>query len=112
MIIEAVVLKYLQGQGIKDVYCERPEVLPSEYVLIAKTGSSLTNHVNCALVAIQSISSKSLLAAAELNEKVKSLILKLPWAANVFSVKLNSDYNYTNTNTKEYRYQAVFEIYY
>ena len=28
----------------------------------------------------------------------------------IVSVSLNSDYNYTDTTTKEYRYQAVFDI--
>ena len=30
----------------------------------------------------------------------------------VYSCKLNSDYNFTNTETREYRYQAVFNLYY
>lgn len=112
MIIEAVILKYLKANGINEVYCERPKDLPEEYVLIEKTGSGLSNHINRALVAIQSISQKSLLAAAKLNEDIKSLMLVMPGTTEVFSVKLNSDYNYTNTQTKEYRYQAVFEIYF
>jgi hypothetical protein len=29
---------------------------------------------------------------------------------DVLSVELNSNYNYTDTSTKEYRYQAVFDI--
>ena len=28
----------------------------------------------------------------------------------IASVRLNSDYNYTDTTTKQYRYQAVFDI--
>ena len=28
----------------------------------------------------------------------------------IVSVELNSDYNYTDTTTKEYRYQGVYNI--
>ena len=31
---------------------------------------------------------------------------------DVISCKLNSDYNYTDEETKRYRYQAVFDIRY
>ena len=31
---------------------------------------------------------------------------------DVISCKLNSDYNYTDKETKRYRYQAVFDIRY
>jgi hypothetical protein len=30
----------------------------------------------------------------------------------VTKVTLNSNYNFTDTTTKEYRYQAVFDLYY
>ena len=29
---------------------------------------------------------------------------------SISKIKLNSDYNFTDTETKEYRYQAVFDI--
>ena len=31
---------------------------------------------------------------------------------NIFGVHLQADYNFTNTQTKQYRYQAVYEINY
>lgn len=50
--------------------------------------------------------------AAKLNEKIKNLMYDLITVSEVSKVSLNSDYNYTDLETKEYRYQAVFDIHY
>ena len=47
---------------------------------------------------------------AELNEQVKDAVDGLLSQNEIHSVRLNSDYNYTDTTTKQYRYQAVFDI--
>ena len=56
----------------------------------------------------------SMQKAAELNEEVKHWMLDgmegLITLNEVAQVQLNSDYNYTDTTTKEYRYQAVYDI--
>jgi len=48
--------------------------------------------------------------AAKLNEKIKNLMYDLISVDEVSKVSLNSDYNHTDLETKEYRYQAVFDI--
>lgn len=48
--------------------------------------------------------------AAELNEKVKSAMDEIVELDEVTRCELNSDYNYTDTSRKKYRYQAVFDI--
>lgn len=111
MIIEAEIISYLKEKGF-DVYAERPTKLPARYVLVERTGGSRSNTINQSMIAVQSISNESLLEAAELNESVKEAIYEMPSARNVYKAQLNSDYNYTNTTTKEYRYQAVFNFYY
>ena len=94
-------------------YAERPEKEDPDrmYVVIEKTGSAEANRITEATVAIQSYG-LTLLEAAELNKKVKEVmrdIVKLP---EVSSCKCNSDYNFTYTAMKAYRYQAVFVITY
>ena len=44
------------------------------------------------------------------DENVKKVVEQLVELNDVSDVSLNSDYNYTDTETKEYRYQAVFDI--
>jgi hypothetical protein len=61
------------------------------------------------MFAIQSISD-SLLGAATLNEAVKLAMDSAASLAEVCSANLNSDYNFTDTSTKQYRYQAIYDI--
>ena len=113
-MIEATVISYLcSALKTSDVYAERPKTPPAKYYIIERTGSGETNHIQKATIAIQSISQDSLLEAAEMNAqilKVMPLIVQEIWS--VSCCRLNSAYNFTDTETKEYRYQAVFDFYY
>ena len=60
-------------------------------------------------IAIQSYGN-SLYEAAVLNEEVIAYMQGLIERDEVTKVTLNSNYNYTDTTTKEYRYQAVFDV--
>lgn len=114
MTIEAAIISFLSDTlKSDDVYAERPERLPEKYIIIERTGGGETDHIQSATVAIQSISRNSLLEAAEMNAqilKVMPLIVQENW--NVSCCRLNSAYNFTDTESKQYRYQAVFDLYY
>lgn len=115
-MIELTVLNYL-----KDKFPNTPvvmEIVPGmaqEFILIEKTGSGQsTFSVSSDLLtrstfAVQSWSS-SLYGAMSLNDQVKSAMLDITSIKEVSDVELNSDYNYTDTETKHPRYQAVFDI--
>ena len=47
-----------------------------------------------------------------MNGKVKEAVKGLVELDSISGVHLNSDYNFTDTETKRYRYQAVFDINY
>lgn len=115
-MIETTILNYLLAKGLsvrENVYCEVPKKdIPAEYILIEKTGSSRENRINQAMVAIQSISRTDLLHAMQLNEEVKEAMDEIIDLPEIFQCECNSDYNFTNTQTKEYRYQAVFDLFY
>ena len=108
-MIEQTILDYLNDTLTEPCYMEEPEGIDT-FVLLEKTGSSLSNYVYSATFAIQSYAT-SLYEAAELNEKVKAAMLTIAGELNTVSkCSLNSDYNYTDTTKKRYRYQAVFDI--
>lgn len=114
-MIEVIILKYLLSKGLsvgEHVYAEVPENPPAKYIIIEKTGSSRDNYINQAMIAVQSYSKESLLEAMSINDEVLTAMDEIAELDEIFSCKLNSDYNFTNTATKEYRYQAVFNIYY
>lgn len=110
-MIETVLINYLNDELAPPVYMERPERPPREYVIIQKTGSSKRNQICTATIAFQSYS-ESLFEAALLNEDVKAAIENAVTLPEISAAKLNSDYNFTNTAMKQYRYQAVFDITY
>ena len=110
-MIEITIYEYLKDALGVPVYTETPVNPPDEYVRIERTNGGETNGIEHALIAVQSISALSLYRAAEINEEVKAAMRSL-YLPSVYSAKLNADYNYTNTSTKQYRYQAVFDIYY
>jgi len=108
-MIERILIEYLNNELTQPVYMERPENPPREYVIIQKLGSSKVNQIETANVAFQSYS-ESLYEAALLNEEVKAAVEASVSLPEISSAKLNSDYNFTNTAAKQYRYQAVFNI--
>lgn len=110
-MIETTVIKHLSNALRVPVYAERPEKPEESYVIVEKTGSSRTNYVDHAMIAIQSYAA-TMLGAAELNEEVKAAMDDLISIDKVSESRLNSDSNFTDISTKQYRYQAVYDITY
>ena len=108
-MIELTVIQHLSKHLSVPVGLEKPEPLIESYVLFEKIGSNKENHLNASTLAFQSIA-KSLYEAALLNVEVKKAVESLIELNSVASVKLDSDYNFTDTTTKQYRYQAVYDI--
>ena len=108
-MIEKTVYDYLKTENLP-VYMEDPAgAVQPPYYLILKTGGGVSEHIGRAIVAIQSFGS-TLYEAAAANETLKAAMEGLIELDEVTACALNSDYNYTDTARKRYRYQAVFEI--
>ena len=108
-MIEEVVLGYLSAALSVPCYMELPEDASSSFVVIEKTGSSQLNKISKATFAVQSYG-PTLYEAASLNELVKTAMEGIIERDDISKCELNSDYNYTDTALKHYRYQAVFVI--
>lgn len=110
-MIEKIVLDYLNGVLDVPCYMEIPEKPIAPYVVIEKTGESETNKIFSGTLAIQSIST-SLYNAAELDEEVKTAMESIVELDSVYRCRLAGSYNFTDTSTKRYRYQSVFDMTY
>ena len=110
-MVEKELLEYLANKLNVPVYMEEPENKPEKYIVLEKTGSSEENFITYVTVAIQSYEN-SLYKAACLNEDVKSAMRDIIVLDNISKSKLNSDYNFTDTTKKKYRYQAVYDLVY
>lgn len=105
-MIEKTILDYLGEHLTVPVYMEEPIDKPASYVLIERTGSSETDLIESTTLALQSYGA-SLYDAAVLNMAVKARIKQAVELPSVSAVYINSDYNFTDTETKRYRYQCV-----
>lgn len=110
-MIEEILIRYLgETLGIP-VFATEPENPPESYLKIEKTGSGVRNWIRTATVAVQSYG-PSMLAAAELNERVVQAMLQSSSQDEISRCELNSDYNFTDPKTRRFRYQAVFDLTY
>lgn len=112
-MIEVIIKKYLDGHLSVPSFFEHQQNMNmyDSFVIIERTGGRSNNQLKSAVVAIQSYAS-SMYKAAALNEKVKEVAANMVELDSIARVQLNSDYNFTDTETKKYRYQAVFDINY
>lgn len=119
-MIEKIILDYLATvfEGVP-VYMEVPESNKNpnsvcgrgnKFIVIQKTGSSLSNKaIASATIAIQSYG-PSLLEAAQLNSDVIEAMLSIVSENDITNCSLNSDYEFTDPAKKQPRYQAVFDL--
>ena len=109
-MIEKTLLDYLKTALTPvPVYCEVPAEVPAKYVVLERTGGSMENHIYESTFAFKSYA-PSMLEAATLDASVVNALLASTSLAVISAARLNSHYNYTDTTTKEYRYQAVFDF--
>lgn len=111
-MIEQILIDYLNSALSVPVYAEMPSGAKGSFVIIEKTGGGKENHILSATVSLQSYG-ETLAAASHLNEQVKSAMDEITYERpDICKTKLNTDYNFTDTATKHYRYQAVFDVFY
>jgi hypothetical protein len=107
-MIELTVCNYLNEKLDCPVLPEKPDRPFGRMVFVERTGGR-GRFLRETTLAVQSYGT-SLYEAAALNEEVIEQMMGLVEVSEVTKVTLNSNYNYTDTTTKEYRYQAVFDI--
>lgn len=109
-MIEKTLQDFLNIVADYPVHMEIPQNPPTRFYILEKTGGTQRNHINQSTFVIQSYA-ESLYAASLMNEAIKDIMLYQSIENDeIASVKLNSNYNFTDSTTKRYRYQAVFDI--
>lgn len=107
MIPELILLQHLAEKLNVTVAMEKRN--DPTYVLIERLGGTDDGFLRTASFAIQSYG-PTLYEACRLNEQVKKAMRSLIENKDVTRCDLDSDYNYTDTATKKYRYQAVYDL--
>ena len=107
-MIETIIRDYLTGAQPLPVLFEHQAGL-EEFFILEKTGGGETNHIRSSMLTIQAYG-RTKARAAQLCEEVVGLMLGAVQLDAISSVDLNSAYDFTDTEAKAYRYQAVFDI--
>lgn len=112
-MIEITLAQYLKKKmNPIPVYLEYPDKNLTEFVVLEKTGSGELNYIKEAQFAIQSIST-SKLDAAKLNYAIIDAMKDMTDEVDcICEAVKNSDYDFTDSTTKQYRYQAIYDIKY
>lgn len=111
-MVETALRAYLADLLDVPVYLDTPPDHGTTYVTIERVGSGRSDRLNTYRMAVQSYGASKAEAAA-LNESVKEVMLTdVVYMTDIGGIRLESDYDYTDTSTKAYRYQAVFEVVY
>ena len=118
-MIEQIVLEYLTEHIDVPVFMELPEVpsedfptMPERFILLEKVGGGLNDHIDSGSIAVQSYSLNSLYEAAALDEEMRNVMFGILARNDISEIRLASNYNHTDTRTKRYRYQSVFEFHF
>ena len=110
-MIEADVRDYLLTKVNVPVYLDAPKVTPNAYIKVFRNGTSGTRFLESALFTFHCIAS-TLLESAALSEQLKEAMYDMPSVPKISKVELNAETDWTDTATREYRYQSVYEITY
>lgn len=111
MTIEELVINYLLESNVStDVYAEVPLDPPDKYVLVQRSSGNYQNEIRHIGLYTEVRCRTSKLEAAQLHEDVVAAMRSMRDSAPVFRSELVSDYDAAMTSTKEYRFQALWEI--
>lgn len=109
MLIEEFYVNYLSDRIALTVSGSVRHPMPDSFVTVERTGSGMENKIRSATIAVQCWATTRD-EAANLCETVEGIMLGSVADANISRCSLNSSYDFTDTTTKRYRYQAVFDV--
>ena len=111
MLIEEYIAQYLSQQLEQPVSGTVPHPMPESFVTVERTGGRNENLIRSATLVVQCWA-QSMDAAANLCEAVTTAMEAANALPEISRCSLNSSYNFTDTSTKRFRYQAVFDLVY
>lgn len=120
MTVEEIIINYLVSEAIpgieNHVYAEKPVDPDDAYILIRRTGGTEQNFIRSYLIITEVCVKRdeenglSKLYAADIFEDLLGKMRDITDSTILYGCHKNSDYDATDTESKEYRYQALWEI--
>ena len=120
MTVEEIIIDYLTENSItgigEHVYAEKPVDQEDAYILIRRTGGSERDYIRSYLmiteVCVRRDEGNGLtkLYAADIFEELLRKMQSITGTTALYGCHKNSDYDATDPDSKEYRYQALWEV--
>lgn len=111
-MIEETVIAYLNTKLVNiPVYMEKPEEKPASYVVIRTLDQGRKDFIDAVTLEFTSFA-PDLLEAMKLNDSVKKAMYDIISLGNISSSKLGGNSQAIQTNTKEYAFECIFNLYY
>lgn len=111
-MIEVITKQYLDSKLNVPIFIgEKPSKKITEYIVIEIIDGGRINYIDAVTLNIKSYSD-TLLHAAELNEDVKNAMYDIVALPQVSSSKCGGGGQSIDTQSKEYAYECVFNLFY
>ena len=110
-MLEITIIGYLGTHITAPVYAEIPAGKPERFVVVEKMGGERENYIDTAAVSFRSFG-PSLLDAMKLNEEVMAAVETMTDLDEICCCEYGGDFNDSDTASKQYCYQAMYNITY
>ena len=109
MIIEAVIIEYLEKELGVETYAEIPDEKPKKFIVVEKIDGGRINQIDASTLSVYSYG-ETLYDAVLLNEKVKSALLNVIVLDDISSSKIGGESRSIDKANKEYRYETIINL--
>lgn len=110
-MIEETLINFLNYHMSAPAFTDKPKKdIPDEYFVFEKTGGSFKDHINVSNIALQAYAKTRYKASKLIDDANAAMLYELIKRDEISDVEMNSTGSFTDTTTKEYRYQSVFVI--
>lgn len=110
-MIEETLINFLNYHMSAPAYTDKPKKdIPDEYYVFEKTGGSFEDHIHKSTIALQSYAQSRYRAAQLIEDANAAMIYELIKLDDISGVEMSGSGSFTDTTTKQHRYQSVFVI--
>ena len=111
MMIEAIIIKYLNEKLGIPTSAEIPTSRPKKFIVVEEIDRGESNHIDAATISVYSYA-ETIYEAAKLNEDVIDEMSNIIVLDNISSCKLGGGGRSVDKDNKLPRYEAIFNIIY
>lgn len=109
LLIEKIIIDFINSESPVNAYLQIPSSPPEKYIIVDKIGSKEKNFIHESSLALQSYA-PTLQECAELSEALMELSSRLVELDEIIKVEIVRNYNFTNPEKKQHRYQTVIRV--